>query len=437
MISRLRQIAADYRAGREARSASAAASLKTPAELMAALYGTTRSGAAVNAETAFNVSTVAACVNVLAQSLAMLPLKVYRRGPSGAEEATDHPLSPLLKRKPGRAQTSYQWRAWCQTCLGIGGNGYSRIYHNAYSEIERIEPIKACHVDPRLLDTGDLVYRVRGEARDLAAFEVLHLRGLSTDGYLGRSPLHDMRESIGLAITAQTFAASTFANGNRQPGIFKGPPTWNREKAQEFLAYLQSTYAGATAGGKPFTIYGGMDWQSAGFSNQDAELLLTRKFEVEEIARVYRVPLTLLQSMEKSTSFGTGIAELSRGFVTYTLTPWLVNWEHEMEDKLLSEAEKAAGMSIKFNVAALLRGSPLEQAQKAEIERRARLRSVNEYREDQDWNRFQDPGADDPAWPLNAQESGQKSATKEPADPAEPPDLEDPEDPAKPDLPAK
>lgn len=404
--------------GRERRDATSVDTFRNPSEAFLGIFGAaTRSGAKVSEDTAFNVATVGACVNILAQSLAMLPLKVYRKTATGAEEATDHPLSPLLKRKPGYAQTSYQWRAWCQTCLGLGGNAYSRILRNKYAEVERIEPLRAIDVEVRLMTDGRLGYRLSGLQGSgiLQDFEVLHLRGLCTNRYTGRSPLYDMRESIGLAMTAQTFTAATFANGNRQPGIVKGPPGWGVEKAQEFLKYWHDNYSGAASGGKTPVFFGGVDWANSGFSNHDAELLLTRKFEVEEIARVYRVPLTLLQSMEKSTSFGTGIAELSRGFVNYTLTPWIVNWEHEMEDKLLSEAEKAEGMFIKFNVGALLRGSPLEQAQKAEVERRCRLITANEYRGQQDLNEFPDTGANNPDWPLNAQESGQTAKPGVPA----------------------
>lgn len=390
---------------------------------MLAIFGAvTRSGAKVSEETAFNVATVGACVNILAQSLAMLPLKVYRRTPTGAEEATDHPISPLLKRKPGPCQTSYQWRAWAQTCLGLGGNAYSRIRRDTFADVVSIEPLRAVDVEVRMLNSGRLGYRVN-RIGDLQDYEVLHLRALSTNGYTGRSPLHDLRESVGLAMTAQAYAGATFANGNRQPGVIKGPATMTREKANEFLDFWQKNYGGAPNGGKTPMFFGGIEWAAAGFSNQDAELLLTRKFEVEEIARFYRVPLTLLQSMEKSTSFGTGIAELNRGFVTHTLMPWIVNWEHELEDKLLTEAEKVAGMAIKFNVAAMMRGSPLEQAQKAEIERRARLRTANEYRAEQDLNEFPDTGANNLDWPLNAQESGQISAGKPALDPADEPAL--------------
>lgn len=405
----LRTAWADWRAGRELRS-----SLTAPESwLLSALGGgLAKSGATVNDHTAFTVSAVSACVNVLAQGVAMLPLKLYRRTSTGAEEATDHPLYHLLKRKPGTSQTSYQWRGYMQACLGLGGNAYSRIHRNAYAEVERIEWLRPSDIGgiERHTRTGALAYRLHGERELVPDHGILHLRGLSTDGVRGRSPLADLRESVGLALTAQEFSARTFANGNRKPGVLVGGQTMTKARADEFLAFWMQHYAGAANAGKSPLLFGGMEWRDAGFSNADAELLLTRKFEVEEIARVYRVPLTLLQSMEKSTSFGTGIAELNRGYVTHTLTPWLVNWEMELEDKLLTEAEKAAGMFIKFNVGALLRGSPLEQAQKAEIERRARLRTANEYRAEQDLNEFPDTGANNLEWPLNAQESGQQSA---------------------------
>ena len=232
-------------------------SLSNPADWLLALGGTTRSGAKVNDDTAFNVAAVSACVNILAQSIAMLPLKVLRKTATGAEEATDLALYSLLKRKPGAAQTSYQWRAWCQTCLGLGGNAYSRIFRDRYADVERIEPLKAAEVSVKLLPSGRLVYDVRG-AGLLQDYEILHLRGLSSNGYVGRSPLHDMRESLGLAMTAQHFTAGTFANGNRQPGFIKGPLNWTREKAEEFKRFWEANYAGALAAGKNPALFGGV-----------------------------------------------------------------------------------------------------------------------------------------------------------------------------------
>ena len=393
--------------------ASAGSLAQPPSWLMQALGGgPTKSGASVSEATAFNVSAVSSCINVLAQSVATLPLKVYRKTGTGAEEASDHALYSLLKRKPSAAQTSYQWRSWKMTCVLLGGNGYSRIYRDNFMQVQRIEPIKSSAIAEILCDktTGRLAYRVNGESRLLNDYEVIHLRGLSTDGYFGRSPLADLRESVGLAMTAQEYAARGFANGNRKPGVIEAAPTTTVAQAQQFQEFWMQHYAGTANAGRTPIMGGGFSWKDAGFSNSDSELLGMRKFEVEEIARVYRVPLTLLQSMEKSTSFGTGIAELNRGYVVHTLMPWLANWEMELEDKLLTEAEKAEGMAIKFNVAAMLRGSPLEQAQKAEIERRCRLVTVNEYRRNQDLQELPDTGANNADWPLNAQEAGQQSA---------------------------
>lgn len=384
--------------------------------LLNAFGSATKSGATVSEATAFNVSAIGACINILAQSVAMLPLKVYRDTGRGPEEARDHPLHYLLKRKPGAAQTSYQWRAYLQAQLCLGGNGYSRIHRNRYGEVERIEALKASEISQILRDrpTGRLFYRLHGETSLLQDFEIVHVRGLSTDGINGRSPLADLRESAGLALTAQEFAARSFANGNRKPGVLVGGPTMTQAKANDFLSFWMQHYAGTANAGKSPLLFGGMEWRDAGFSNADAELLLTRKFEVEEIARVYRVPLTLLQSMEKSTSFGTGIAELNRGFVNHTLMPWLVNWEMELEDKLLTETEKKQGYFIKFNVAALMRGSPVEQAQKALIERQARLITINEYRREQERTDFPDNLGDNPREDFNGQGGG-KEGQQQPA----------------------
>lgn len=411
----LRNVRDGFRFARQFRSSS---SLTNPEPwLLQAMGGATKSGAVVSEATAFNVSAISACINVLAQSVAMLPLKVYRDTGRGPEEARDHPLHYLLKRKPGAAQTSYQWRAWLQAQLCLGGNGYSRIHRNRYAEVERIEPLKASDVADILRDkaSGRLFYRLNGETDLRSDFEVLHVRGLSTDGVRGRSPLADLRESAGLALTAQEFSARTFNNGNRKPGVLVGGATMTKAKADEFLGFWMQHYAGAQNAGKSPLLFGGMEWKDAGFSNQDAELLLTRKFEVEEIARVYRVPLTLLQSMEKSTSFGTGIAELNRGFVNHTLMPWLVNWEMELEDKLLTEAEKKQGYFIKFNVAALMRGSPVEQAQKALLERQARLITINEYRREQERTDFPDNLGDNPREDFNGQGGGKEGQQPAPA----------------------
>lgn len=379
-------------------------SLSNPSQALLDAFGAiSRSGATVSEDTAWNVSVFSACINVLAQSIAMLPLKVYRKTASGADEATDHPVSRLLRRKPGHVQTSYQWRAHMMVGAAGGGNGYSRIFRDGFFQIERIEPLKSHEVEPLLLDSGRMAYRVRERNRNvtLQDFEVVHLRGLSSNGYTGRSPLHDLRDSLGLALTAEHFASATFANGNRQPGVVKGPATWTPEKAQEFLKYWNTHYSGAGNGGKTPVFFGGVEWAAAGFTNQDAELLMSRRFQIEEVSRAFRVPLHLLNSTEKSTTWGSGIDQLNQGFVAYTLQPWVENWQQELEDKLLSEEEKAAGYFVKFNLGVLLRGSPEKRAAFYQIMRGIAAMDVNQIRALEDWNEYPDAWAGDPRQPLN------------------------------------
>jgi len=244
---------------------------------------------------------------------------------------------------------------------------------------------------------------------------VVHIRGLSSNGYTGRSPLHDLRDAMGLAMTAEEYTSKTFANGNRQPGYFEGQPNMTREKAQEFKKFWEENYSGANNAGKNPLIFGGISWKAAGFSNQDAELLMSRRFQIEEVSRAFRVPLHLLNSTEKSTTWGSGIDQLNQGFVAYTLQPWVENWQQELEDKLLSEAEKAAGYFIKFNLGVLLRGAPEARAKFYEIMRRIAAMDVNQIRALEDWNEYPDAWAGDPRLPLNAQQSGQQAPETEPA----------------------
>lgn len=398
---------------------SAPTGLKSPADWLTTLFGgTSKSGAIVSEATAVNVSTVASCVNVLAQSIAMLPIKLLRKDGGSIAEATDHPANYAVRYQPNRLQSSYRWRAYLQTCLGLGGNGYGIVRRNGYFEPEAIEWVKPCDIAPMLVEPkksqpARMVYRYQGET--LQDYEVLHVRGLSTDGLVGASPISLLRESIGLSLTAQEFAARTFLNGNRRAGVFEGSPETTREKAQAWLDFWQANYGGAGNAGKTPVLFGGLSWKDAGFSSEDAELLLTRRFEVEQIAGFYRVPLHLLNTTEKATTWGSGIEQLNRGFVDYTLAPWLANWEEELDRTLLTRKEQEGGYFFKFNVGALLRGSPEQRAKFYEIMRRIAAMDVNQIRELEDFDLYPDAWAGDPRMPLNAQASGQGEPEPAPA----------------------
>lgn len=401
--AQVRQI---FGAPREQRSDTSR--LDQPSEwlMQAMLAGPTKSGASVNEQTAFNVSVVRACVDVRALLIAMLPVKVFKKTARGPQEQRDHPLAKLLRRKVGPGQTSFKWRYASQVCHDIGGNAYSRITRNGFAEVESIRFLKP--VDVAVLEnkqTGAVGFRLSGVG-DLRDYEVLHVANLSTNGLTGRSPLHDLREAVGLAMTAEEFSARSFANGNRKPGILQGGQAMTSSKAQEFLQFWMRNYAGASNAGKSPFVYGGVEWKDAGFSNQDAELLLTRKFSVEEVARVYHLPLHLIGSTEKATTWGSGVEQLNRGLVDYTLQPICTNWEAEMNTTLLTEQEQDEGYYVKFVVDALLRGSFESRAKIYQIMRGIRAMSVNEIRSLEEMEEAADTGANNLDWPMNNQGGG-------------------------------
>jgi HK97 family phage portal protein len=401
--------------GRELRNVEARSSFSaTDAWLLSALAGgPTKSGASVNENTAFNVSVIRACIGLRSWLLASLPLKVYQKTARGSEEQRDHPLARLFRGKVAPGFTRYKWVSVSQVCFDLGGNAYARVFRNSYAEPERIVWQKPAAVTPlENTRTGDIGWRIQGAERDLHEHEVVHIANLSTNGRTGRSPLADLRESVGLALTAQEASARTFSNGNRKPGVIEAAPATKLTAAQEFAAYWLANYAGVANAGKTPIMGGGFTWKDAGVSNQEAELLGSRKFEVEEIARVYQIPLHLVGSTEKATTWGSGIEQLNQGLVDYMLRPLCENWEAELNTTLLSEAELAADFYVKFNVDALLRGSPKTRAEVYQIMRGIRAITVNEIRKREDWMEFPDVGANNPEWPLNNQGGGNQAPAK-------------------------
>lgn len=355
--------------GREMRAGS---TFTEPAEWLLQVFGTqSKAGAIVNENSALTVATFGSCVNILASSMATLPLRLMRHTASGAEAVGlgDHPLAYLFAHEPNENQTSFRWRSFMMACLCLGGNGYTQVKRNSFYEVDSLMPMLPYKVQPRALQgaswDGTIVYHYQGQR--LLPQQVLHTRGLSTDGFFGISPIRALRENLGGALTMQEFTARTFNNGNRKPGVFEGPPTMDTEKAKEFQKVFQTLYGGAQNAGKNPFIWGGIQWKDAGFSNEDAQLLLMRNFEKSEIASWFRIPLVLIGDTDKTSSWGSGIEQLMRGFVKFTLNPWASNLEQEMNFSLLTKQEKIDGYFVKFDFSELLRGSPEEQAKYLQV----------------------------------------------------------------------
>lgn len=375
--------------------------------------GLSATGLRVGPDTAFNVVTYYACVDIVSKLVAMLPLRLMQKTDSGPVEVTNHQAAWLLRDRPNNFQTPFEFKRYLMASAAARGNGYARVYRNGYYEPTEVVPIHPAELEPYWISNlRTVVYKGRAaedNGGQLLCSDVIHIKALSTDGVGGLSPLRVMRESLGLSLAYQRHTGATFAHGARMPGFFttKGDVVYTAEQMALIRATYEQTYGGPDNSAKP-RMLNGLSWQNIGMNNEDAELLASRKFEVEEIARFFGIPLHLLQSTEKGTTWGSGIEQMNRGTVDYMLTPWIVNLEQALNNVLLSEDERRVKQFyFKVSVQALLRGDPAARA--AFYKTLTELRSItaNQICDFEDLPRIPDKWADDPLTPMNGQGGGQ------------------------------
>lgn len=411
----------------ESRSSS---SLSRPsAELLNALGGyPTSSGARVGPDAAFNVAAFYSCVDIISKMVAMLPLALYQRSDRGPVEVTSHNAAWLIKSRPNNFQTPFQFKRYLMASAASRGWGYARVYRDGYYEPTELVTLHPTALSPEYLkQQRTIIYK--GEAASdagepyLLGSDVIHVTALSSDGVQGLSPLAVLRETLGLSLTYQKHTGATFANGARVPLMLTttGGAIYTAEQMKLIRAGYEGAYSGPENSAKP-RILNGLEPKQIGMNNEDAELLASRKFEVEEIARVFGIPLHLLQSTEKGTTWGTGIAEMNRGTVDYMLTPWLVNLEQVLNNVLLTEDERRnGGMYFKASVQALLRGDPKARADFYKVMRELLVLSPNQIATLEDMPTRADAWADDPRTPMNGQGGGNTPAPDAAAKPTEEP----------------
>ena len=329
-------------------------------------FGQSSSGTNVNERSAMQMTAVYACVRVLAESLASLPLHLYYRNGSSREKAEEHPLFFLLHDEPNPEMTSYVFRETLMTHLLLFGNAYAQILRNGKGEVLGLYPLMPNRVRVERDDSGRLYYRytrfdtepptMNNDQVILTPQEVLHIPGLSYDGLVGFSPIAACRNAVGAGIAAETYSSRFFANGAAPSGVLEHPGLIrNPEKLRESW---NAAYGGSRNAGKVAILEEGMKFTPVSISPQDAQLLETRKFTVEEICRIFRVPPHLVQNLDRATF--NNIEQMSIDFVMYSLMPWLVRWEQSMSKALLSREDKKQ-YEIRFNVDGLLRGSHKER----------------------------------------------------------------------------
>lgn len=351
------------------------------------LFGPTTAGKAVNENTAMQMTAVYSCVRILSEAIASLPLSVYHYNDSGGKEKDlQHPLYKLLHDEPNAEMTSFVFRETLMGHLLLWGNAYAQIIRNGKGEIIGLYPLMPNKMTVDRDENGRLFYQyqrssedapsMKGSAVILRPSDVLHIPGLGFDGLVGYSPIAMAKNAIGLAIATEEYGAKFFANGAAPGGVLEHPGTI--KDPQKVKESWNSAYQGSGNAHKVAVLEEGMKYQSIGISPEQAQFLETRKFQINEIARIFRVPPHMLADLEKS-SF-SNIEQQSLEFVKYTLDPWVVRWEQAMCRALLTDEEKPQYF-IKFNVDGLLRGDYQSRMNGYATARQNGWMSANDIRE--------------------------------------------------------
>jgi len=349
------------------------------------LFGGTTSGKAVNERTAMQTSVVYACVRILAESEAGLPLHVYERTANGSKSTKpSHPLYRLLHDEPNREMTSFVFRETLMSHLLLWGNAYAQIIRDGRGFPIALYPLLPDRMAVDRRESGELVYTYQSDKGQvkLRRENVLHIPGLGFDGLIGYSPIAMAKNAVGLALATEDYGATFFANGANPGGVLEHPGVIKPEQADRLRESWQSQFGGANAH-KVAVLEEGLKFHQMSIPPEQAQFLETRKFQINEIARIFRVPPHMVGDLEKS-SF-SNIEQQSLEFVKYTLDPWVVRWEQSLQQALILPSEKAT-IFIKFNLDGLLRGDYQSRMQGYSTGIQNGFMSVNDVRGLEDMN---------------------------------------------------
>lgn len=361
------------------------------------LFGRTTSGKPVNERTAMQTTAVYACVRILAEAVASLPLHVYEYQDDGGKKLVhDHPLYYLLHDEPNPEMTSFVFRETLMSHLLIWGNAYAQIIRDGAGRVLGLYPLLPDKMEVQRDAKGNIYYVYSRNSDEnpmfkeygnikLKAEDVLHIPGLGFDGLIGYSPIAMAKNAVGMTLACEEYGASFFANGANpggvleHPGVLKDPSkvreSWN------------SVYRGVNNAHKIAVLEEGMKYQQIGIPPEEAQFLETRKFQINEIARLYRIPPHMVGDLDKS-SF-SNIEQQSLEFVKYTLDPWVIRWEQSLQRSLLLPGEKGKYF-IKLNVDGLLRGDYQSRMNGYAVGRQNGWFSANDIREMENMNPIPD-----------------------------------------------
>jgi len=350
-------------------------------------FGSTTSGKTVNERTAMQTTAVYACVRILAETIASLPLHTYKYTKDGKEKAISHQLYNILHDEPNPEMTSFVFRETLMSHLLLWGNAYAQIIRDGRGQVVALYPLLPDKMKVDRTPNGEIYYEYHTDKGlvILRKEDVLHIPGLGFDGLIGYSPIAMAKNAIGMAIATEEYGAKLFANGANpggvleHPGIVKDPSrirdSWN------------AVYQGSSNAHKVAVLEEGMKFQPIGIPPEQAQFLETRKFQTEEICRIFRVPPHLVASLDRATF--SNIEYQSISFVVHTIRPWLVRVEQSINKALFLNSEKK-DYFVSFVVEGLLRGDFASRMQGYATGIQNGIYSVNEIRNLENFNLLSD-----------------------------------------------
>ena len=362
----------------------------------------TVTGVTVSPDSSLQFIAVFACVRILAETIASLPLILYRRLPDGGKErAVDHPLYPLLHDLPNDEMTSYAWRETLMGHVTTWGNCYSQIVFDQGGRVASLWPLRPDQMRvERSAQTGKLVYFYRksnaAPEQPVPAENILHIPGLGFDGITGYSPIQQARQAVGLGLAAEEFGARFFGNDARPGVVLQHPGKLGAEAHERLRKSWETRHGGLEKSHRVAILEEGLTVKEIGIPPEDAQFLETRKFQVTEIARLYRIPPHLLADLDRATF--SNIEQQSLEFVIHTIRPWTVRWEQSLTHKLLTPDERGQYF-IEYLIDGLLRGDITARYAAYAQGRQNGWLSANDIRERENMNPVE--GGDVYLIPLN------------------------------------
>ena len=356
----------------------------------------------INKKTSLKFSAVFGCVRVLGETIASLPLHVYRKTEDGDRvQVNDILLADMLKHEPNPNMTPFAFKEQLMAGINLWGNSFAQKVKNRSGDLLYMYPVPSSAVEIDFKDDGkkSIVYKIQegGEIKEYTREQIFHVPGISLDGVVGITPIEYAKKAIELGLQYQDADVSFYKNGANPSGTVELDGEMKDGAFERFKKDFEKSYQGFKNFGKPIILEGGAKYNPLTMKRADAQFIENRRFQVEDIARMYRVPLHLIQDLSRSTN--NNIEHQSLEFAMYTCLPIVRRIEEAMMQQLLSRSERMAGYYVMFNMSGLLRGDSKSRAESYAIGRQNGWLSINDIRRLEDMNEVE--GGDEYMQPLN------------------------------------